>query len=97
MFDLSKLNEMMKGFQDMQGKMMGDFAGKTVEGEAGAGMVKVVMNGTFEVQSVALEESVLLSKDASFLQDLIRSAINDALKKTKALYVTQMKDMFRAP
>lgn len=55
----------------------------TAEGEAGGGMVKVVVNGRKKVISVKIEESLMTPADREMLQDLIVAAINVALQNVE--------------
>lgn len=80
------LGSMMKQAQQMQQnmqKVQAELAGVEVEGQAGSGMVKVVMTCAHEVRRVSLNDSVL-SDDKEMLEDLIVLAINDAMKKAEA-------------
>jgi len=58
-------------------------AEKEVEGTAGGGMVRVVVNGRQEVLSVVIEPEAM--EDREMLEDLITAAVNDAMRKSKAL------------
>jgi DNA-binding YbaB/EbfC family protein len=53
-----------------------------VEGEAGGGMVKVVMTGRHDVKRVTIAPS-LLSEDKDMLEDLVAAAMNDAVRKVE--------------
>jgi len=55
----------------------------TVEGDAGAGMVKVRMNGKFEVLGISIADEVLKGSDREFLEDTVKAAVNSALEKAK--------------
>lgn len=80
------LGGMMKQAQQMQQnmqKVQAELAGVEVEGQAGSGMVKVIMTCAHEVRRVSLSDSVL-SDDKEMLEDLIVLAINDAVKKAEA-------------
>jgi DNA-binding YbaB/EbfC family protein len=55
------------------------------EGDAGAGMVKVKVNGKLQVQGCTLSEEALKLNDREMLEDLITSATNSALDKARAL------------
>jgi len=59
-----------------------------VEGESGAGLVKVVITCKFAVRKVTIDPS-LLSEDKDMLEDLVMAAMNDAVKKAEA--ATQAK------
>jgi DNA-binding YbaB/EbfC family protein len=54
------------------------------EGDAGGGMVKVRMNGKFEVLGVCLSEEAFRLNDREMLEDLIRSATNQALERVRS-------------
>ena len=53
-------------------------AEQLVEGTAGGGMVKIVVNGRFEFQSVHVDPSVVDPNDVEMLQDLVLAALRDA-------------------
>lgn len=80
---MTDLNELMKQAQQMQQKFQQaqqDLANQTVDGESGAGLVKVVMNGRHDVVEVKLDDG-LLSEDKEVVEDLIAAAFNDAARK----------------
>lgn len=73
---------LMKQAQQMQVNMkkaQEELASIEVEGQAGSGMVKVIMTCAHEVRRVNLDDSVL--DDKEMLEDLIVAALNDANKK----------------
>ena len=57
-----------------------------VEGQSGAGMVKVVMTCAHDVKRVSLDDSLLedAKEDKEMLEDLIAAALNDAVRKVEA-------------
>jgi DNA-binding YbaB/EbfC family protein len=57
----------------------------TAEGDAGAGMVKVKVNGQLAVQSCQLSEDALRLNDREMLEDLIIAAVNQAITKVRQL------------
>ncbi len=61
-----------------------------VEGSSGGGMVKVRINGKFEVLSVTLDAEIVDPEDIEMLQDLIASAVADGLRKARALQGQKM-------
>jgi nucleoid-associated protein EbfC len=75
------VQENMKKLQEQLGTM-------EVEGQAGSGMVKVVMSGRHEVKRVTLDPRAL-ADDREMLEDLIAAAVNDAVRKIET--VTQEK------
>ena len=79
------IGKMMQQAQAMQGKMeeaQKELARMEVTGEAGAGMVKVTMNGRHDVRGVDIDPS-LLQEDKEILEDLLAAAINDAVRKVE--------------
>ena len=77
------MNNLMKQAQKMQKQMeeaTKELEEKTYEATAGGGVVKVVVNGKKEVQSIELDEEVVDKDDIEMLQDLIIAAVNEALR-----------------
>lgn len=77
---------LMKQAQKMQADMQKaqeELANLEVTGEAGGGMVQVVMSGRYEARRVTIDPS-LLNDDKEMLEDLIAAAINDASRKIEA-------------
>ena len=77
MAGLMKQAQMM---QEKMQKMQEELANAEVTGEAGAGMVSVVMTGRHDVRRVSIDDS-LLEEDKEILEDLIAAAVNDAVRK----------------
>ena len=75
------IQQMMKQAQQMQERLQKQMAELRVEGNAGGGMVTVVINGAKEVQSLTIDPEVVSRDDVVMLQDLIVAAINDAQRK----------------
>jgi len=75
------IQEMMKKAQQMQEQLQKQMAELRVEGNAGGGMVTVVINGAKQVQSVKIDPDVVSKDDVAMLQDLIVAALNDASRK----------------
>jgi nucleoid-associated protein EbfC len=90
------IGDIMKQAGEMQAKMaeMQDkLAELEVTGEAGAGMVKVIINGRGYAKAVAIERTLMREDDAEILEDLIAAAINDAKAKLETQSQEQMKEM----
>ncbi len=85
------LGGLMKQAQAMQENMkkaQEQLAQMEVEGQAGAGMVKVVMTGAHEVRRVSIDPSVM--DDREMLEDLVAAALNDAVRRGEALSKEKM-------
>ena len=75
---------LMKQAQQMQEnmkKMQDQLASVEVEGQSGAGMVKVQMTCKYDVRRVSIDESVMNDKET--LEDLVAAALNDAVRKVE--------------
>lgn len=80
------LGNLMKQAQQLQEnmkKMQEQLASVEVEGQSGAGMVKVIMTCRYDCKRVTIDPS-LLADDKDMLEDLIAAAINDAARKVDA-------------
>ena len=75
---IPNINELMKMAQNMSKQMEEQMNSIEVEGNAGGGMVKVVMNGHKNIVSVTISKDVVDPEDVEMLQDLITAAVNDA-------------------
>jgi nucleoid-associated protein EbfC len=87
------LQKMMKQMQRMQADMaqaQSDLAGKTVEATVGGGRVIVTANGAQEVTSIKIAKEVVDPNDVDMLQDLVLTAVRQALAKSKELAAGEM-------
>ncbi|PHV12619.1 YbaB/EbfC family nucleoid-associated protein [Chitinimonas sp. BJB300] len=85
MFNKGGLGNLMKQAQQMQDNMkkaQEELANIDVEGQSGAGMVKIVMNCHHAVKRVSIDPSVI-DDDKEMLEDLIAAAFNDALRRAE--------------
>jgi nucleoid-associated protein EbfC len=87
------IQQMMKQAQQMQERLQKQMAELRVEGNAGGGMVTVVINGAKQVQSLTIDPEVVLKDDVAMLQDLIVAALNDAQRKADEALAQQMGGM----
>jgi hypothetical protein len=69
--------------QDNMKKLQEQLAVMEIEGQAGSGLVKVLMTGRHEVKRVAIDPK-LLADDRDMLEDLVAAAVNDAVRKIEA-------------
>lgn len=79
------LGDLMQQAQKMQAEMQkaqAELANLEVEGQAGGGMVSVVMTGSHEVRRVKIDDS-LFGEDKDMLEDLVAAAVNDAVHKVE--------------
>jgi DNA-binding YbaB/EbfC family protein len=84
---------MMKQAQQMQERLQQQMTELRVEGNAGGGMVAVVVNGAKQLQSLKIDPEVVSKDDVEMLQDLIVAAINDAHRKADEAMQQKMGGM----
>ena len=84
---------MMKQAQLMQERLQKEANALRVEGNAGGGMVTVLVNGGKQVQSITIDPEVVSKEDVGMLQDLIVAAINDAHRKADEAMAQTMGGM----
>ncbi len=89
-FDLSSLLQQAQAMQEKFKQMQEEIAAKTVQAEAGGGMVQVVADGSMRVRTIRLEPALLAANDKAMLEDLIVVAINDALRRAQDLFTQEM-------
>jgi len=82
--NVSKIKEEVEG---MQGRL----AQLTAEGDAGAGMVKVTVNGRMDVLAIKLSDDAL--KDKEMLEDLLKAAVSQAIGKARQLAAEETQKM----
>lgn len=85
---MKNMNQMMKQMKKMQAQMtkaQEELAEKEVQGTAGGGVVKVVMNGHKQVLSVEIDPEAVDPEDVEMLQDMVIAAFNEAIKNVDEL------------
>jgi DNA-binding YbaB/EbfC family protein len=85
---MNNMNQMMKQVKKMQEQMLKaqeELAGKTVEGTAGGGVVSVTVNGQKKITNIVIKPEAVDPEDVEMLQDLVMTAVNDAISKAEEL------------
>jgi DNA-binding YbaB/EbfC family protein len=91
----NQLAGLMKQAQQMQENMkkaQEELANTEVEGQAGAGLVKVTMTCRHDVKRVAIDPS-LLAEDRDMLEDLVAAAVNDAVRRVETTTQEKMSGL----
>ncbi|WP_290524674.1 YbaB/EbfC family nucleoid-associated protein [Alcanivorax sp.] len=91
-FDMNSLMQQAQAMQEKMKKMQEEAANAEVTGEAGAGLVKVTMNGRHDVKSVSVDDS-LMSEEKELLEDLLAAAVNDAVRRVEKQQQDNMQNM----
>jgi len=92
MMDMVKLLKQFQKMQEEAKKVQGELAREEVVGSSGGGMVKVTLNGKFEVVDVKIEKKLLKENDVEMLEELILAAVNDGMKKVQELIKKKVKE-----
>jgi nucleoid-associated protein EbfC len=80
---LAGLMKQAQAMQDNLKKAQDELANVEVEGQSGAGLVKVLMTCKNDVKRVTIDPS-LLADDKDMLEDLVAAAFNDAVRRAEA-------------
>jgi DNA-binding YbaB/EbfC family protein len=89
------LGNLMQQAQQMQEnlqKAQQELAAMEVNGESGGGLVKVLMTGKREVRNISIDDS-LVGDDKEMLEDLVASAVNDAVRRVEKIKQEKMSGM----
>ena len=91
---MKNLAGLMKQAGQMQAKMeemQARLQAMEIEGQAGAGMVKVTLSGKGDMRRVHMDPSLLSPAEAEILQDLIVAAHADAKRQIEAVMASEMQ------
>ena len=91
---MKNLSGLMKQAQQMQTKMaemQAKLEGMEIDGEAGAGLVKVTLNGKGDLRRIKMDPKVIDPADAEMLEDLIVAAHADARQKLEVAAAEEMQ------
>ncbi|MDF2683433.1 MAG: nucleoid-associated protein YbaB/EbfC family [Brevibacillus sp.] len=93
MKNMQQMQQMMKQVKKMQEEMakaQEALKDKVVEGSAGGGAVLVKADGHKQVKEILIKPEVIDPDDVEMLQDLVLTAVNDALRKADELMAKDM-------
>ena len=91
--NIASLLNQARNIGGQMGEISEQLKSKTVVGEAGGGMVKVHANGLEQILSIEVDPILQDKGDVEMLVDLLPAAINDAIRKAKALHVEAMQQV----
>ncbi len=94
--NLGNMGNIMKQAQKMMEqakKTEEELAGTRVEGSSGGGMVKVAATGAGEILEITIDPEVVDPNDVEMLQDLVVTAVREAIEKAAAIRTDKMKDL----
>lgn len=86
---MKQAQAMQKKMEEMQEKL----SKEEITGQSGGGMVKITMNGKFEMKKVEIDPALVNAEETDILEDLITAAYNDAKNKIDANMQNNMSSM----
>ena len=90
--DLAALMKQAQQMQENVKRLQEQLAALEVEGQAGAGMVKVAMTCRHDVKRVSIDPA-LLKEDREMIEDLLAAAVNDAVRRVEATIQEKMGEV----
>ena len=91
MKDPMKMLKQVQQMQDRMNKVQAELDTETVEASVGGGAVRIVATGTQKVVSVTIEPEA--TTDIDMLQDLVVTAVNEAMERSKQLAASRMQSV----
>ncbi len=91
-----KMGKMLKQMQKAQGQIMKlqeELNERTVEATSGGGAVRAVVSGGKQVQELEIDPELLQEEDVEMLQDLIISAVNEAIRNAEEMVSSEMEKL----
>jgi nucleoid-associated protein EbfC len=88
--NLGNIMKQAKKMQEKIGQLQQELEKRTIEAQAGGGMVRVVVNGKFEIVSLKIEKEVVNPEDVEMLQDLIAAAVNEGIRQAQEMTSQEM-------
>ena len=93
---LPNLQQMIKGLHKVQEGMkrvQDELAKKSFEGSSGGGAVTCAVSGDMAIQTISIAPAVLENPEKELLEDMVKSAINDAMAKARAEASSQFQGL----
>jgi len=93
---MKDLMKMMKQAQEIQGRiqqLQDELANLEVEGQSGAGLVKIKLNGKGDARAIKIDPSLIKPEESEILEDLIVAALQDAKGKVEAAVKAKMHEI----
>lgn len=82
--------QMMRKMQRQMEKIQQELESTRIETSAGGGLVKVVINGQQDIESISISPDAVDPEDVELLEDLVLAAVNDAVGESRSLAARKM-------
>jgi len=89
----NQMLQQAKKMQTQMKKLQDEMAEKLTEASSGGGMVKAVVNGKQELVTIEIKKEALADGDAEMVQDLVLTAVNEALRKSQEMVAREMSKL----
>lgn len=97
MADLQQLFQLGQQVQGRLQQLQTELAGRTVEATAGAGLVRVTVDGRGMLRSLAIDPEAFAGRDADLLSDLVLSAVAEAQRRAAELAAAELRQVQGLP
>jgi len=90
------MNKFLRQAKELQAKLakaQEELSNMTLEVSSGGGAVKVTVNGQQQVQSVKISPEVVTPDDVELLEDLVLTAVNEAIAKSQEVAAQRMEEV----
>ena len=88
--DMKQMVKQAQQFQQRLTEKQGELAGRHVSATVGGGMVSATVNGRHELVNLTIDKEVVDPADPQMLQELVVSAVNEAMRKAQAMSDAEM-------
>ena len=88
--DMKLMMKQAQQFQQRMAEMQAELATRQVSATVGGGMVSATVNGRHELVSLTIDKEVVDPADPQMLQDLVVSAVNEAMRKAQTMIEAEM-------
>lgn len=89
--NISQLMQQAQKVQEDLKKAQAEMAEMEITGEAGGGLVKVIMSGQYEVRKVSIDPDT--GDDREMIEDLVAAAVNDAVNRIQSAMQERMSGL----
>lgn len=91
--NIGKMMQQAKKMQENMQKMQQELAAMEVAGEAGGGMVRVLIGGDRGVRKIEIDPALWEEQDKALIEDLVTAAVNHALQKVEEVSKQKQQEL----
>lgn len=89
-FDFAAMLRQAQALQEKLKQLQIEAGEKTVEAQAGGGMVRVVVDGAMRVRKIDIDPTIAAAGDKAMMEDLIVVAVNEGLRRAQEVVAQEM-------